>query len=94
VKELQGLGLKVDLVDSGKVVDAEKVLAINIRDEAENLAEVEVPAPLVSEVDVTDDAAVDEFMVMEDVSDDMSASTTLDDENDAADNDEETKEVA
>lgn len=65
VKELQGLGLKVDLVDSGKVVDAEKVLATNIRDEAEHQAAVDVPAPLVSEVDVTEDGAVDEFMIME-----------------------------
>jgi DNA-directed RNA polymerase subunit beta len=72
VKELQGLGLKVDLVASNKVVDAEEVLATNVRDEAENLAEVEVPAPAISDVDVTDDAAVDEFMTMEDeVSDEI-----------------------
>ena len=78
VKELQGLGLKVDLVDSGKVVDAEKVLATNIRDEAEHQAEVEVPAPLISEVDVTEDGSVDEFMVMEDVSNDLTASVSDD----------------
>jgi DNA-directed RNA polymerase subunit beta len=82
VKELQGLGLKVDLVDSGKVVDAEKVLATNIRDEAEHLSEVDVPAPLVSEVDVTDDAAVDEFMVLEDVTDEADAAGAFVDETD------------
>jgi DNA-directed RNA polymerase subunit beta len=97
VKELQGLGLKVDLVDSGKVVDAEKVLATNIRDEAEHLAEVEVPAPLVSDVDVTEDAAVDEFMVMEDVSDDLTGGAVVaadGDDDFVADDEEETKEVA
>ena len=66
VKELQGLGLKVDLVASNKVVDAEEVLATNVRDEAAHQAEVEVPAPAISDVDVTEDAAVDEFMTMED----------------------------
>jgi DNA-directed RNA polymerase subunit beta len=55
VKELQGLGLKVDLVQSDTVVDAEAVLAGNIRDEAENLATVEVPAASISDVDVTEE---------------------------------------
>lgn len=97
VKELQGLGLKVDLVDSGKVIDAEAVLATNIRDEAEHLPEVEVPKPLISEVDVTEDAVVDEF-VIEDVSDGMDAVAVDDDSDDAgdtsADENEEIKEVA
>ena len=92
VKELQGLGLKVDLVDSGKVVDAEKVLATNIRDEAEHLSEVDVPAPAVSEVDVSDDASVDEFMVMEDVSDDVAAVAAASDDEDT--DEENDKEVA
>lgn len=65
VKELQGLGLKVDLVTSDKVVDAEHVLATNVRDEAEHQAEVDVPAPTISDIDVTEDAAVDEFMTMD-----------------------------
>ncbi|HET8670603.1 MAG TPA: DNA-directed RNA polymerase subunit beta [Candidatus Saccharimonadales bacterium] len=96
VKELQGLGLKVDLVDSDKVIDAEKVLATNIRDEAEHQAEVEVPAPLISDVDVTEDAAVDEFMVMEDVSDDLTAGIPADDDDDGDDQlaEEDNKEVA
>jgi DNA-directed RNA polymerase subunit beta len=103
VKELQGLGLKVDLVDSGKVIDAEAVLATNIRDESENQAEVEVPAPLISEVDVTEDASIDEFEVagME-ISDntDMGEEATLestetdDDSQEVDTTDEETKEVA
>jgi DNA-directed RNA polymerase subunit beta len=89
VKELQGLGLKVDLVDSGKVVDAEKVLATNIRDEADHLAEVDVPAPLISEVDVTEDASVDEFMVMDDISDDVAAVAAAADEDTDEENDKE-----
>jgi DNA-directed RNA polymerase subunit beta len=80
VKELQGLGLKVDLVDSDKVIDAESVLATNIRDEAENQADVSVPAPLVSEVDVTEEAAADEFDSIQDVSDDLAGGVVLDDD--------------
>jgi DNA-directed RNA polymerase subunit beta len=82
VKELQGLGLKVDLVHSDKVVDAEHVLATHIRDEAEHQSDVDVPAPLASDVDVSEDAAVDEFMVMEDVSDDVTASAPTEDDAD------------
>jgi DNA-directed RNA polymerase subunit beta len=80
VKELQGLGLKVDLVASNKVVDAEQVLATNVREEAANQAEVAVPAPSISDVDVSEDAAVDEFMVMEDeVSDEVADAGTDED---------------
>ena len=67
VKELQGLGLKVDLIekDAGVVLDAEEVLASNIKDEAAHLAEIEVPTEAISDVDVTEDAAVlDEFEVV------------------------------
>jgi DNA-directed RNA polymerase subunit beta len=55
VKELQGLGLKVDLVQSDTVVDAEAVLAGNIRDEAEHLPTVDVPAVSISDIDVTEE---------------------------------------
>ncbi|HJP96212.1 MAG TPA: DNA-directed RNA polymerase subunit beta [Candidatus Saccharimonadales bacterium] len=93
VKELQGLGLKVDLVQSDKVVDAEHVLATNVRDEGENQSTVDVPAPTASDVDVTESAEVDEFMVMEDVDGDMASVTAATD--DASDSDDEnTKEVA
>ena len=100
VKELQGLGLKVDLVNSGNVVDAESVLATNIRDEAENQSDLAVPAPLISEVDVTEDAVVDEFVTIQDVSDDLGVTdapvlaATSDDDDDAPDENEENKEVA
>ena len=36
VKELQGLGLKVDLISSDSLVDAEAMLASSIKDEAMN----------------------------------------------------------
>ena len=64
VKELQGLGLKVDLVHSDQVVDAEAVLASNIQEEASHPAEVEVPSQAISDVDVTEDGAVDEFSIV------------------------------
>ncbi len=65
VKELQGLGLKVDLVTPESVIDAEAVLTENVKEEGDKPAEVDVPQPTVSEVDVTEDAAEDEFEVME-----------------------------
>ncbi len=76
VKELQGLSLKVDLIHSDSVIDAEAVLANNIKDEAEHLPEVDMPAPSVSDIDVTEDAAADEFVVME-LDDDIPATTLV-----------------
>lgn len=94
VKELQGLGLKVDLVHSNKVVDAEHVLATNVREEGENQSVVEVPAPLASDVDVTEDAAtIDEFMVMEESEDDMASVVAATGDDDATDENND-KEVA
>jgi DNA-directed RNA polymerase subunit beta len=65
VKELQGLSLKVDLISSSSIVDAEAVLARNIKDEAKNLASVDVPQPLISEVDESAENTVNEFMMDE-----------------------------
>ncbi|HET7673234.1 MAG TPA: DNA-directed RNA polymerase subunit beta [Candidatus Saccharimonadales bacterium] len=81
VKELQGLGLKVDLIEEDKVVDAEDVLAENIKGEAEDQSEVDVPEPQASNVDVSEDASVDEYMVME-LEDDVPATTAVSDEGD------------
>jgi len=94
VKELQGLGLKVDLVASDAVVDAEAVLASNIRDEAEHQAEVEVPRSVISEVDVAEDATVDDFMVV-DVEDELpeeSLAPVVNTSNNSADDDTNTDE--
>ncbi len=63
VKELQGLGLKVDLISSDTLVDAEDVLASNIHEEAAHPAEVDVPQPAVSDIDVTEEVSGDEFKV-------------------------------
>lgn len=64
VKELQGLCLKVDLVHSDTLVDAEAVLASNIHEEATHPAEVEVPQTAISDIDVTEEAATDEFSIV------------------------------
>ena len=56
VKELQGLGLKVDLVHSDKVVDAEAVLASNIHEEARHPVEVDMPQASISDIDVTEES--------------------------------------
>jgi len=95
VKELQGLGLKVDLVARDTVVDAEEVLAENIKDEAGHMPTVEVPEPAISDVDVTEDATADEFVVME-LDDDMPATTVItndDDDTAFVTADEEEKEA-
>jgi DNA-directed RNA polymerase subunit beta len=63
VKELQGLGLKVDLVASNTVVDAEAVLASNIHEEATHPAEVDVPTPAISDIDVTEEG--EDFLLEE-----------------------------
>jgi DNA-directed RNA polymerase subunit beta len=93
VKELQGLGLKVDLVHSNKTIDAEEILADNIKSEGENQSEIDVPAPLASDVDVTEDAAIDEFQVLEmenDIATDDAALVTADDsDNNVQDENEE-----
>ncbi len=90
VKELQGLGLKVDLIASDKVVDAEEVLAENIKDEAENAAQVDVPADELPPIDVTEEAVADEFEIME-LEDDVPSevTATLNDEEDTSTNERE-----
>ena len=70
VKELQGLGLKVDLMSHDKVIDAEQVLAENIKDEAAHTPTTDIPADsggtagldddLLAGVPVSDDSAITE----------------------------------
>ena len=66
VKELQGLGLKVDLVTSDQVVDAEAVLATNIHEEATHPSKVEAPTSAISDVDVTEEEAASQGFEFED----------------------------
>jgi DNA-directed RNA polymerase subunit beta len=65
VKELQGLGLKVDLIHSDRIIDAEDVLARNISKEAKEEAPVAVPQNEVSEVDVTEEELASEDFTIE-----------------------------
>ena len=69
VKELQGLGLKVDLIHSDTAVDAESLLASNIRKEASEEATVPVPHDEVSDVDVSEEMPADEFEIVSEDSD-------------------------
>lgn len=66
VKELQGLGLKVDLMAHDKVIDAEQILAENIKDEAKNAPSIAQPASDASSTstDVTTDDLTDDFVGM------------------------------
>ncbi len=65
VKELQGLGLKVDLLDrSGDLADAEALLQSTIKDEANHMPDVIVPAES-TPLDVTTEAISDDFAVVE-----------------------------
>ncbi len=82
VKELQGLGLKVDLISSDTVVDAEEVLAENIKGESQ--ATIEVPKPMAN--DVSEDTTSDQYMVME-LDDDVPATVAVG----ATDDDESTE---
>ena len=64
VKELQGLGLKVDLITDNKTIDAEEVLAERIKAEAEAPVDTEVSAA--ASQPVNEDDIGNEFMVIED----------------------------
>ena len=71
VKELMGLILKVELYTSDKTtdkqvtVDAEKILASNIKTESEHIPTVDVPQPMVSQIDESADNTPNEFMVVD-----------------------------
>jgi len=65
VKELQGLGLKVDLLANDKVIDAEEILAENIKAESK-AAPVTTPVPVtVDDTNVTEEAVEHEIMMMD-----------------------------
>lgn len=79
VKELQGLGLKVDLVQSNEIIDAEAVLAEVITEESKNLPTTEVPTNEISGIDVTQEDVADEFQLM-DMNDDGTATAVVTDD--------------
>ncbi len=80
VKELQGLGLKVDLVKESAVVDAEAVLATNVHNEAVSQSVIDVPKEDIADIDVTEETIGDDFSIESELDD--SETTTID--NDAA----------
>ena len=91
VKELQGLGLKVDLITQNTTIDAEQVLAESVKDEAEHEPEIVAPTDIASTVDVTEDIVADEFVLMDiddTPPDDVAMVATADD-----DDNEESKEA-
>jgi DNA-directed RNA polymerase subunit beta len=61
VKELQGLGLKVDLMQRGKVIDAEQVLAENIKYEAKHTPSVSAPEKIVESPEAIENAVIDDI---------------------------------
>jgi DNA-directed RNA polymerase subunit beta len=82
VKELQGLGLKVDLVHQSEVVDAEAILATNIHEEATHPSEVTVPTPAISDIDVTDEEPVNEAGIfLEETDDEGTVLVSAEDDN-------------
>ena len=89
VKELQGLGLKVDMVMNDLTIDAEEVLASSIKDESENIATVEAPMDLASDVDVTEDAVTDEFVMLDEMEGNVTTATPLADDDDDTTNDDD-----
>lgn len=89
VKELQGLGLKVDLITSDKLIDAEDVLSGNIQDEAAHVPTIEAPEDEISDIDVSEDVSVpDDFSVVS-VDDELENDAALIAADDTNDNEEE-----
>jgi len=81
VKELQGLGLKVDLVHQSEVVDAEAILATNIHEEATHPSDVTVPTPVISDIDVSDEETVVNDMLLEETDDDGTVLVSAEEDN-------------
>jgi len=66
VKELQGLGLKVDLLTSdNKIIDAEEVLARNIKDEAKHVPTVTAAGQSLQDADALELPVADELALGE-----------------------------
>ena len=60
---------------SDSLVDAEAILAQNIKDEGSHQSDIEVPQPLNSKIDLTEESVADEFVVMDDISDEVNVDT-------------------
>ena len=81
VKELQGLGLKVDLVHQSEIVDAEAILATNIHEEAVHPSEIAVPTAAISDIDVSDEETVVKDMLIEEMDDEDAVLVSAEEDN-------------
>jgi DNA-directed RNA polymerase subunit beta len=66
VKELQGLGLRVDLRKEGENIDAEEVLALNIKEEAKSDVAVSSLATVVDDAVTDDDVVANDLTIADD----------------------------
>ena len=66
VKELQGLGLKVDLLADNEIVDAEEVLARNIKEEAKTPLSIGSDNSVVDSGAITDDTVANDPVLTDD----------------------------
>lgn len=87
VKELQGLGLKVDLVRSDSIIDAEAILAENAHNEATQPAEVKMPEPSLDDIEASQQAIGDDFTLSDSPEDEDTASIVANDEDDSQNDD-------
>ena len=91
VKELQGLALKVDLMSEGDVVDAEEVLAENIKDEAKHAPTISSAGQdAADQAAIAQDAAADGLTIADAVLDDAATISVPTEDNLA---DDESKEA-
>ena len=80
VKELQGLGLKVDLIMESAIIDAEAVLATNVHEEAAHPSTIDVPKEEISNIDVTEETIGNDFSIEEEISEVVSAENDTENE--------------
>ena len=66
VKELQGLGLKVDLMADNRIVDAEEILAKNIKEEAKESPVITANKDEIDTAIVTEESVAEGLSLMED----------------------------
>jgi DNA-directed RNA polymerase subunit beta len=66
VKELQGLGLKVDLLADNEIVDAEEVLAQNIKEEAKTATPAAEGPSVLDQAIITDEVVANDLAIADD----------------------------
>jgi DNA-directed RNA polymerase subunit beta len=93
VKELQGLGLKVDLVHTDREIDAEEILTETIEMEARDQSVARVPDSPITNLDVSEETMADEFEELDAAVEEQVGITVSDDQTDLDnDNADELKE--